>query len=605
MPDIFAQGDCTLLSALSFIVLGVGFFLARLRFSKSREVQNKAESALRESESRYRTLFENTTDPLLVILPDGQVIECNEAAGRFFELSVQEILNTNINTIIDVDLRGYDAIPYNDRTVEVEYKFNEQTKYLNLTFTPCIWNEKKALFGMGKNTTERRQAEEQIRYLAFHDNLTGLPNRHSFRDHLNKCLTWAKKHGKTVGVLFLDLDRFKIINDTLGHNTGDRLLQAVANRLKRCVRGSDMVARLGGDEFTVLLPELSQLDDCIKVSQKIVNRFQKPLKVGRREFHITPSIGIATFPRDGCDAETLLINADAAMYRAKAQGRPKFLMYSPSMNEQAMARMELENALYQALNKGEILVHFQPLIQVSTGKIIGMEALARWNQQDRGMISPNDFIPMAEETGLIIPIGEHVLYNACKQNAQWLKQGYSPLKVGVNLSSCQFRQCDLVPMIGRILKDTGMDARFLELEITESTAMQDMEYTVSVVNELKQMGASISLDDFGTGYASLGYLKMFTALDALKIDRSFICDITDSENASKALVATMIVLARNLNLKVVAEGVETDEQLDFLVKHGCDVIQGYLCNKPVSAEDFEALLIKQTQMNSGYLKRVK
>lgn len=578
------------------LVLSVLFFL-RGAFAAFRN--------LRESEKRYRTLFENTSDPIIVISTDGKLLDFNEAVYKFFECTSEDLADRKFKDIFEIEDDNAEEILKKGKTIETDVIINGSTKYLELTITPASWKGQIAAFGMGKDITERKMAEEKIRYLAYHDSLTGLPNRLLFTERLAQALTRAKKQQKLAGVLFIDLNRFKMINDTLGHSTGDRLLQAVANRLNKCVRTSDTVARLGGDEFTILLPDLSRVEDCIKISKKIVHRFQKPLKVGRREFHITPSIGIATFPKDGNDAETLLKNADAAMYKAKAHGQQNFLLYTPSMNEQALARMELENALYHALERKELVVHYQPQVHITTGQIIGGEVLVRWNHPLLGQLQPKEFIPLAEETGLIIPIGEAMIYTACLQNVIWQKNGYTPIKISVNLSACQFRQGDLVAMITGVLKDTDMNPQYLELEITESTAMHDMEHSISIIRELKEMGINISIDDFGTGYASFSYLKMFPAIDTLKIDSSFIWDINCSQNASKALIATMIVLARNLNLQVVAEGVENEDQLDFLIKQGCDCVQGGYFSMPVPAEEFELLLSQQSHINQGYLKRVK
>lgn len=422
----------------------------------------------------------------------------------------------------------------------------------------------------------------------YHDPLTGLPNRILFNDRLALALVQAQPNQDMLAVLFLDLDRFKIVNDMLGHAVGDRVLKEVAGRIKECLQKSDTIARLGGDEFTILLPRISHEEDAAKVAQKIIQAFQLPWMLGNQEFHITVSVGIALYPNDGDDAESLLKHADTAMCRAKDQGRNNYQLYTPAMNAKIMERLTMENSLRYALKRNEFTVFYQPQVNTASGQITGMEALVRWLHPDRGLVGPVEFIPLAEDTGLIIPIGEWVLHTACAQNKAWQESGLQPVRVTVNISACQFQQQNLVNTVAQALKQTGLDPQWLELEITESALMQDLDFTIKVLQDLRDMGVRISVDDFGTGYSSLNYLKRFP-IHTLKIDRSFVRDITDNPEDA-AIVSAIIVLAHNLNLNLIAEGVETPDQLAFLKHCRCCEMQGYLFSKPLPAGEFEKLL---------------
>lgn len=435
----------------------------------------------------------------------------------------------------------------------------------------------------------QRRVEDTIRHQASHDLLTGLPNRLLFNDRLSLAL--ANTHlnrGDILAVVFLDLDGFKTINDTLGHAVGDLLLQCAARRLSDCLRESDIVARWGGDEFTIMLSPIACLEDVTKIAKRILAALNVPFHFEDVEtyhdtsLHIKASLGIALAPYDGEDAETLLKNADAAMYRAKQQGRNNYQLYTPALGAKALERLKLENRLYKALEREEFLLHYQPQVDLKTGQIVGMEALIRWQSPELGLISPYQFIPLAEETGLICPIGEWVLRTACMQNCLWQSLGLPPIRIAVNLSGRQVQQPTLVKVVEQILAETGLEPRYLELEITESIAMHDVEWTISVLQKLQDLGIHISMDDFGTGYSSLSYLKHFP-LNTLKIDRSFIRDLmTDTHDA--AIIKAVMALGHGLNLKVIAEGVETVEQLDFLYSVQCDGLQGYLFSPPVPAE---------------------
>ncbi|HSP15119.1 MAG TPA: EAL domain-containing protein [Thermoanaerobaculia bacterium] len=439
-----------------------------------------------------------------------------------------------------------------------------------------------------RDVTERTYAEEQIKHLAYHDALTGLPNRLLFKDRLTVALSHAQRDHSRLAVLFLDLDRFKVINDSLGHNVGDQLLQAVATRVQSCVRDSDTVARLGGDEFTLLLPALIRSEDAALVAQKIIESVRYPFHIEGREFFITTSIGISLYPEDGADAATLIKNADTAMYQAKEQGRDNYQLFNAFVNAKALQRIALEHGLRRALANQEMTLFYQPIFDFRSERITGMEALLRWTHPDMGSVPPAVFIPLAEATGVMVPIGGWVLRTACRQAKAWHDAGYRNLSLAVNLSVTQLQQPDLVERVKETLDDTGLRPDLLELEITESSAMQSPEMSVRTLIELKKLGLRVSLDDFGTGHSSLSYLKRFP-IDTLKIDQSFVRDITTDTDTS-AIVTAIIAMAHSLRMKVIAEGVEQPEQSAFLKRHTCDQMQGFLVKPPVPAIEFLELM---------------
>ena len=435
---------------------------------------------------------------------------------------------------------------------------------------------------------ERKRAEETIRHQAHHDALTGLPNRVLLMDRLTQALAQARRHEQIVALMFLDLDEFKVVNDTAGHELGDELLEAVADRIKPLLREGDTFARLGGDEFALLLPAVGHMDGIAEVARRILGSLREPHLLGGREFHVPTSIGISIFPNDGEDAETLLRNADIAMYRAKDGGKDRFQLFKPAMTIDLEERVTIENDLRAAMERDEFVLHYQPQVNFNTGRVVGVEALIRWQHPDRGLVAPMEFIPVAEAIGLIRPLGEWVLRTACAQAKAWQEAGLPPLRIAVNLAARQFQQPDLPEMVSKVLEEAGLAPQWLELEITESTAMRDAEFTTLALNRLKEMGVGVSIDDFGTGYSSLGYLKRFP-VNEVKIDHSFVDDIISDPDDS-AIVATIIGLARILNLRVVAEGVETAEQRTFLEEMECNDMQGFLFSKPVPAEEFEKIL---------------
>ena len=438
-----------------------------------------------------------------------------------------------------------------------------------------------------------KDAAERIEHLAFHDTLTGLPNRQLFRDRLAQAVHQAQRDGHQIAVFFLDLDRFKVVNDSLGHSIGDQLLRLVAQRLKHVLRESDTVTRIGGDEFTVLAPRVRGQDDAVVIARKVRGAFTLPFVVDGREMYVTTSIGVSLYPRDGEDPDTLLKHADAAMYLAKSQGRDVFQLYTPStdpraLEQHALEQFTLEHALRKAAANREFAVHYQPIVALETGRVEAVEALLRWQHPVHGFISPADFIPLAEATGLITGIGEWVLRTACAQARAWQEQGHRTLRVAVNVSLLQLKQPDFVVVVRQALSSTGLSAESLELEITESIAMQSGDGAAEKLRELARIGVRISLDDFGTGYSSLSTLRLFP-VHTVKIDRSFVRDLPDDADDA-AMAAAVIALAHSLKLPVVAEGVETDEQHAFLRRQNCDSWQGYLFSRPVSAADCERVL---------------
>lgn len=446
------------------------------------------------------------------------------------------------------------------------------------------------VIGVIRDVTERKAAEQQVEYQAYHDALTGLANRRLFQEHLSLALALAQRRQKSVAVLFLDLDHFKVVNDSLGHSVGDEMLRQVAMRLKGAVREGDTVARVGGDEFTIVLQDLSRRDDAAEVAQKVLRTVAEPMEASGHRLYATTSIGITLSPDDGLDAETLLKNADAAMYRAKAEGRNNYQMSSEELSAQTRERMVVQSGLHHALEASQFELLYQPQVDIETRKAVGMEALLRWNHPQRGVILPEEFVPIAEERGLILPIGEWVLREACRAARRFQDRGLPFFRVSVNLSVRQLRDPGLLALIASAISEAGIDARVLELEITETVAMEDVVLTMSTLGRLREAGVSIAIDDFGTGHSSLSYLKRFP-IDALKIDKGFVADLPDKfEDA--AIVSSVIQLANGLGLRVVAEGVEKREQLDFLNESGCREVQGYYFSYPVPLEAMEALVFE-------------
>ncbi|OLL33240.1 diguanylate cyclase, partial [Burkholderia sp. SRS-W-2-2016] len=442
--------------------------------------------------------------------------------------------------------------------------------------------------GVINDVTELMRYQEQLEYQANYDELTRLPNRNLLRDRLEHALVIAQRHHSGVAVVFLDLDGFKNVNDSLGHSVGDRLLSVVAERLARCSRTSDTVARHGGDEFVIVMTDTVDEQSLIAWMERVRAAISEPVWLDGTELYVGCSMGASLFPQDGEDAETLMKKADVAMYRAKDMGRNTFQFYQPEMNASAGARLNLERRLRRALRDNEFLLHYQPQVDIGSGQIVGIEALVRWHDPEVGLVPPSSFIPLAEESGLIGPLSEWVLREACRQNKAWQQQGLPPARVSVNLSARVFQQRDIAKLVMQVLAETGLEPKYLELELTESTIMRNAEEAVSMLNELHALGIGLAIDDFGTGYSSLSYLKRFP-VDRLKIDRSFVSDIGicgDDETITSAIIA----LAHSLKLQVIAEGVETSAQLDFLKARACDEMQGFYFAKPLSTEAISELL---------------
>ncbi len=559
--------------------------------------RRRAEEALRESEQKFRTLAD--TAPAAIFIYQGtRFLYANEATAsitgyprdEFLALpTFWEILHPDDKD--EVQRRGLarqqgESVP-NRYEIRIIRKDGEE-RWLDYSAGVVEYGGKPAVMGTAFDITERKHAESQIASLAYHDTLTGLPNRLLFSDRLEQAILQGQRRTWRLGVLFLDLDRFKVINDSLGHGVGDRLLQALARRIASTLRSEDTVARLGGDEFTLLLPNVGRVEDVTLVAEKLLEAVRRPVRIDNSELFVSASIGISLFPDDGDDPDVLVKNADTAMYRAKELGRDNYQLYAPAMNATAVERLALETSFRRALSRDELLLYYQPILDLATGEPIGVEALLRWNRPGVGLVSPLDFIPMAEATGLILPIGPWLLKTACSQVKRWHATLRPGLRLAMNLSARQFQQPDVAASVQRALHAADFPADCLDLEITESWAMQNADAAILTMRELKALGISLSIDDFGIGYSSLSYLKRFP-IDKLKIDRSFIKDIPCDPDDT-AIVAAVLALAHSLKLKVVAEGVETEEQREFLATRGCDQAQGYLFGRPLPAEECERLL---------------
>ncbi|OGW79766.1 MAG: hypothetical protein A3G33_01830 [Omnitrophica bacterium RIFCSPLOWO2_12_FULL_44_17] len=555
-----------------------------------------------KTEEKYRSLYNSSRDGILFVDMAGKILESNPAFLNMIGYSAEELKKIHYQKLTPASWRDLEDNIMKNQILKRGYSDIYEREYIRkegsvfpATINSWMARDKEGNpFGIWftvRDVSERKKVQEQLRHLVYHDVLTDLPNRTLFIDRVDRAIVAARYNQKLVSVLFLGVDHFKKINDTLGHAVGDRLLQAVSGRLRGYLQETETVTRIGGDEFSILLPSVDRLEDAIKIAEKLLRAMQIPFLIRGHELYLSCSIGLSFYPNDGEKPDLLLRNADSAMERAKTLGRNNYQLYSALMNAKALERLALENGLRHALERKEFCVHYQPQVDIQTGKIIGMEALIRWQHPDLGLLSPAEFLNLAEETGLIVDMDEWVLKEACNQNRQWQIAGFTPVRVSVNLTARQFQQKDIFKSIEGILQATGLPAEFLELELTEGSIMQNLEETTQILQKLSDLGVKISIDDFGTGYSSLSHLRKFP-INSLKIDQSFVRDIPVNLEDT-AIVKAIISMAHSLNLEVVAESVETEAQLDFLRTENCDKMQGFLYSKPISADKFTELLISE------------
>ncbi|HET8632047.1 MAG TPA: EAL domain-containing protein [Thermomicrobiales bacterium] len=584
----------------------IGWLRDLTRTVAAQEVEReRAEEALRQSERRFRSLVQNCLDVITVVDATGTIRYESPSVERMLGHRPKDLVGMNVLALVAPEDRAWiaerlaqvAATPGVHEALEVRVRHKDgSTRYVeviphNLLDDPSV----TGIVINSRDITERKALVEHLTHQAFHDPLTGLPNRALFLDRLGHAVSRAERGQATVAVLLLDLDRFKVINDSLGHEAGDRLLTAVAERLRACLRPGDTVARLGGDEFTILLEDLPDAERPRLVAERILERLREPLILDGREVVVTTSVGIALSAPGQDQPENLLRNADIAMYRAKAEGKAGYQVFDPSMTAHALERLDLEHALWRAITRGEFRVQYQPIVRLDTGRVVGAEALVRWERPGRGLVPPGEFIPLAEETGLIVPLGRWVLREACRQAREWHEAHphHPPLAMSVNLSARQLRQPGLVDDIAAALRETGLAPQYLQLEITEHVVMGNAPAMVSRLRRLKDLGVRLAIDDFGTGYSSLSYLKRFP-VDTLKIDKAFVGDLGAAAGGEDAaIVQAVLSLAHTLGLAVTAEGAETAEALGRLRALGCDLAQGYQIARPLSPADFAAFLAER------------
>ena len=564
--------------------------------------RKKSELLLKDSEERFRAFFE---------LSGMGAIQADPASGRFIMVNrsfceltgygSEELLSLSFREITHPDDWPADSDSYEKLLRGELAQYDREIRYLHKE-GHAVWvhisrtllrraggrGEPLRVLGIVHDITDRKRMEREIIEMAHHDALTGLPNRRLFIELAQIEMAQASRNHKKMAFVFLDLDRFKEVNDTFGHEAGDKLLKEVALRIRKSLRKSDTIARIGGDEFNIIIADLHRAEGSAEIARKIVDSFRVPFLIAGHELHVTASIGLSIYPDDDRDMETLFRYADIAMYHAKETGKNNFQFYNPSINVHSAQRIKMESRMRQAIAKGELMLYYQPLADIRTGKMVCAEALVRWRHPEMGLLEPKNFIPLAEETGYITAIDEWVLEAVCSQAKQWRQAGLPPVCFTVNLSSRVFQKAGFASGIARILKDTGLPAGSLYLEITETLAMENIQLTASQLAQLSGLGVQISIDDFGTGYSSLNYLKRLP-IGRLKIDRSFIKDIaTDPDD--RAIINAVVAMAHNMKMKVIAEGVETADQLDFLRQAGCDEMQGFLYSRPLPAEIFSELI---------------
>ncbi|MBY0085287.1 EAL domain-containing protein [Brevibacillus sp. M2.1A] len=563
--------------------------------------RKQMEDELKRSEEKYRIIAENTSDIISIINLDGEFLYLSPSHKRVWE-----------HTVPDEEIHNlFEWIVEDDRDIfayAIQHAFSTRKEYMvecriNTQRNDVIWTESKInpivdeegnvtkLLLVTRDVTDRKQSEETIHHLAYHDALTDLPNRRMYVQQLSKEMMQAKRFQSNLAVLFLDLDRFKDVNDSFGHDVGDMLLIEAAKRLQACLKPGDVVARLGGDEFTIMQNQLQDRNEATALAEQIMYQLQRPFELDGHVFNVSCSIGIALYPQDGDNPEDLLKRADTALYTVKSRGKNGYDFFDPTMEAKSLERILMENEMRKAIEQEQFQIYYQPKIDIATSEMTGMEALVRWVHPELGIIPPNRFIPIAEETGMILALGEWILKQACKQNKIWHDEGYT-LKVSVNLSARQIYQKDLVEMIKDILQETKLSPNWLELEITESIFVK-MEEATAVLQQIREIGIQISIDDFGTGYSSFSYIKSLP-VDTIKIDASFIRDIHHNQE-SQAIVKAIVTIAQSLNMNVIAEGIELHDQVAALKENGCDHGQGYLFSKPLPTDDFDQFLRQEQQ----------
>jgi len=557
---------------------------------------------------RMAAIMESSHDAVISTTPDGIVTSWNAGARETYGYTAEEMEGRPVSILEPLEREGEIAqILQRVRSGEdvVRYETIRLRKYASLVEVAVavspIRDENGDIAGVSsiaRDISDQKRAQELIVFQTFHDSLTGLPNRSLLMERLNLCLANSRRTGKRLALLFLDLDLFKAINDGFGHQAGDTVFQEIAQRLIQCVRDDDTAARIGGDEFAVLLPEISKADDAVVVAKKLLEAVSQPLAIAGRRADVTTSIGISVYPDDGADAEALLRSADHAMARAKERGRNNFQLSIPELTDEAVQRLTLQAGLRQAIEKDELVLHYQPVLSLTTGRIVSMEALVRWQHPDKGLVMPGAFIDVAEKAGMMVSLGDWVLSRAARQARRWHDAGFTDLRIATNLSPSQFHERNLVANLQRTLAETGLRPETLEIEITEGVAMEDAEVTVANLLALRDLNVGVSIDDFGTGYSSLSYLNRFP-VTTLKIDRSFVTDVV-TNSADAGIVRAVVAMAHGLKLNVIAEGVETKEQFAYLRESGCDALQGYWFSRPLAVDKVDALLAEERERWSAH-----
>lgn len=591
-----------LFSTMSILIIGVLFYFfisARKSISILAKDKKKLEANLQDEHNRFETVFDQSSTAIALLSLDGNFIRVNAALCNLIGYNQAELLTMNYHHFIHpndanhFEINIQQLIDKKINTYQAEnqcIRKDRETIWIMLTLSLMLDENNKPYYFVIQiqNITLQKKAEERLRHMAYHDPLTGLHNRNKLEQFINQLLAAARRHQQHFALLFFDLDRFKNINDTIGHEAGDLLLQIVAERLSGAVRMTDMVARLGGDEFVLVVTDVKKTESVALIAQKIINQVMQVMVIKGQEIYITTSIGISFYPYDGQTMQSLMKNADLALYRAKEHGRNNYQFYTTEMTSKAQEKLALQNALAHSLVKNEFLLHYQPKMDIKSQRITGVEALLRWQNRDFGEITPDEIIKLAEENGLIIPVSQWIVKTACKQLKRWHDLGFKTLTLAINCSFRQFKQATFVDEILEILSETRLLPSALEIEITESVIMQDPENTLRVLYALKDLGIQIAIDDFGTGYWSLGNLRRLS-VDKIKIDKTFIKQVTLDETSS-AITRAIIAMVNKLDIISIAEGVETREQYEFLANEGCREIQGYYLTRPLSVDSLTQFL---------------